>query len=98
MCGLLALFSRQMTLDHAAQPAQWMGVSMWNERKMPERWYGLLRERMQIEEQRMRVIKVGDIIEQDDLEQLMAEADRLDREMLLVMRQTIAAALMREAA
>ena len=65
---------------------------------MPQRWYGLLRERMQVEEQRMRVIKDGDIIEQDDLEQLMAEADRLDREMLLVIRQTIAAALVREAA
>jgi len=71
---------------------------MWNERKMPQRWYGLLRERMQVEEQRMRVIKDGDIIEQDDLEQLMAEADRLDREMRLVMRQTVAAALVREAA
>jgi hypothetical protein len=46
----------------------------------------------------MRVIKDGDIIEYDDLEQLMAEADRLDREMLLVMRQAIAAALLREAA
>jgi hypothetical protein len=49
-----------------------VGVSMWNERKMPERWYGLLRQRMQVEEQRMRVIKDGDIIEDDDLEQLMA--------------------------
>jgi hypothetical protein len=65
---------------------------------MPERWYGLLRQRMQVEEQRMRVIKDGDIIEGDDLEQLMAAADRLDREMLLVMRQAIAAALVREAA
>jgi hypothetical protein len=71
---------------------------MWNERKMPERWYGLLRERMQVEEQRMRVIKDGDIIEHDDLEQLIAEADSLDREMLLVMRQAIAGALVREAA
>jgi hypothetical protein len=71
---------------------------MWNERKMLERWYGLLRQRMQVEEQRMRVIKDADIIEDDDLEQLMAEADRLDREMLLVMRQAIAAALVREAA
>ena len=65
---------------------------------MPERWYGLLRERMQVEEQRMRVIKDGDIIEYDDLEQLMAQADSLDRKMLLVMRQAIAAALVREAA
>ena len=70
---------------------------MWNERKMPERWYGLLRERMQVEEQRMRVIKDGDIIEHDDMEELMAD-DSLDREMLLVMRQAIAAALVREAA
>ena len=58
----------------------------------------VLRQRMQVEEQRMRVIKDGDIIEGDDLEQLMAEADRLDREMLLVMRQAIAAALVRDAA
>jgi len=64
---------------------------------MPERWYGLLRERMQVEEQRMRVIKDGDIIEHDDMEELMAD-DSLDREMLLVMRQAIAAALVREAA
>jgi hypothetical protein len=71
---------------------------MWNERKMPERWYGLLRERMQVEEQRMRVIKDGDIIEHDDLEELMAQAASLDREMLLVMRQAIAGALVREAA
>ena len=53
---------------------------------------------MQVEEQRMRVIKDGDIIEYDDLEQLMAQADSLDRKMLLVMRQAIAAALVREAA
>jgi hypothetical protein len=66
---------------------------MWNERKMPERWYGLLRERMQIEEQRMRVIQDGDIIEHDDLEELLARADSLDREMLLVMRQAIAGAI-----
>ena len=69
---------------------------MWNERKMPERWYGLLRERMQVEEQRMRVIKDGDIIEHDDMEELMAQADSLDREMVLVMRQAIAEALTRE--
>jgi hypothetical protein len=66
---------------------------MWDERKMPERWYELLRERTQVEEQRMRVIKDGDIIEGDDLEQLMAEADSLDREMLSVMRQAIAGAI-----
>jgi MOSC domain-containing protein YiiM len=66
---------------------------MWNERKMPERWYELLRERMQVEEQRMRVIHDGEIIEHDDLEQLMAQADSLDREMLMVMRQAIAGAI-----
>jgi hypothetical protein len=46
---------------------------MWNERKMPERWYELLRERMQVEEQRMRAIRGGDIIERDGLEELMAQ-------------------------
>jgi hypothetical protein len=56
---------------------------------MPERWYRLLRERMQVEEQRMRVIKDCDIIEYDDLQDLMAQADSLDREMLLIMRQAI---------
>ena len=66
---------------------------MWNERKMPEWWYGLLRERMQVEEKRMRAIKDGDIIEDDDLEEFMAQANRLDREMLLVMRQAIAGAI-----
>jgi hypothetical protein len=71
---------------------------MWNERKMPEQWYGLLREQMHVEEQRMRVIKDGDIIEHDDLEELIAQAASLDREMLLVMRQAIAGALVREAA
>jgi hypothetical protein len=71
---------------------------MWNERKMPERWYGLLRERMQLEEQRMRAIKDGDILEHDDLAELMAQADSLEREMLLVMRQAIAGALAHEAA
>jgi hypothetical protein len=66
---------------------------MWNESKMPERWYELLRERMQVEEQRMRAIKDGDIIIHDDLEELMAQATRLDQEMLLVMRQAIAATI-----
>ncbi|MGC2081624.1 MAG: hypothetical protein WA728_37515 [Xanthobacteraceae bacterium] len=66
---------------------------MWNERKMPERWYGLLRQRMQVERQRMGAIRDGKIIEHDDLEKLMAQADSLDREMLLVMRQAIAGAI-----
>jgi hypothetical protein len=72
---------------------------MWNERKMTEQWYGLLRERMQVEEQRMRVIRDGDIVEHDDLEELLAQAESLDREMLLVMRRAIVgAALAHEAA
>ena len=71
---------------------------MWNERKMPERWYGLLRQRMQVEEQRMRVIRDGGIVDNDYQEDLLAQANSLDREMLLVMRQAIAAALVREAA
>ena len=86
-----------MTLDHAHRPAR-LGVIMWNERKMPERWYGLLRERMQIEEQRMRVIRDGGIVDNDYQEDHLAKADNLDREMLLVMRQAIVATLVREAA
>jgi len=66
---------------------------MWNESKMPERWYELLRERMQVEEQRMLATRNGNIIEHDDLEELLARAASLDHEMLLVMRQTIAAAI-----
>jgi len=71
---------------------------MWHERKMPERWYELLRERMQIEEQRMRVIRDGGIVDNAYQEDLLAQADSLDREMLLVMRQAIAVTLVREAA
>ena len=71
---------------------------MWNEHKMPERWYGLLRKRMQVEEQRMRVIRDGGIVDNDYQEDLLAKADNLDREMLLVMRQAIVATLVREAA
>jgi hypothetical protein len=71
---------------------------MWNERKMPERWYELLRERLQIEEQRMRVIRDGGIVDNDYQEDLLAKADNLDREMLLVIRQAIVATLVREAA
>jgi hypothetical protein len=69
---------------------------MSHESKMPERWYKLLRERMQIEKQRMRVIKDGSIIEDDHLQELLTEAHSLDREMLLVMRQVIAEDLARE--
>jgi hypothetical protein len=79
-------------------PSTLGGVSIWHERKMPERWYELLRERMQIEEQRMRVIRDGGIVDNDYQEDLLALADSLDREMLLVMRQAIAATLVREAA
>jgi hypothetical protein len=69
---------------------------MWNERKMPKRWYELLRARMQVEEQRIRVVKDGYVIEDDHLQELLTEAHSLDREMLLVMRQAIAEALARE--
>jgi hypothetical protein len=69
---------------------------MWNERKMPERWYALLRERMQVEQLRMRIVKHGYLIEDDQLQELLTEAHSLDAEMLLVMRQTIAEALARE--
>ena len=86
-----------MTLDHTPRQAR-LGVGMWKERKMPERWYELLRERMQIEEQRMCVIRDGGIVDDDYQEDLLAKADNLDREMLLVMRQAIVATLVREAA
>jgi hypothetical protein len=69
---------------------------MWNERKMPERWYELLRERMQVEEQRMRVVKDGVLIGDDQLQELLTEAHSLDYEMLLVMRRAIADTLARE--
>jgi hypothetical protein len=67
---------------------------MWHERKMPERWYELLRERMHVEEQRMRFVKDGIMV--DHVEDLLTEAHNLDREMLQVMRQLIAEALARE--
>jgi predicted transcriptional regulator len=44
----------------------------------------------------MRIVRDGDIIKDDDLKELMARADSLNREMLLVMRQAIAGALARE--
>jgi hypothetical protein len=66
---------------------------MWNERKMPERWYELLRDRMQVEKQRMRMIKDGCIIQDDHLQELLTEAHNLDREMLLIMRHAIAQSL-----
>ena len=96
-CCEIALFSGHMTLDHTPRQAR-LAVGMWNERKMPERWYELLRERMQIEEQRMCVIRDGGIVDNDYQEDLLAKADNLDREMLLVIRQAIVATLVREAA
>ena len=69
---------------------------MWHERKMPERWYELLRERMQVEELRMRFVKDGST--QDHLEDLLTEAHSLDRKMLQVMRQAIAELLIGEEA
>jgi hypothetical protein len=53
---------------------------------MPARWYELLRERMQVENERMRVIKDGSIVEGDRLGELFTEAQSLDRQMLQVMR------------
>jgi hypothetical protein len=64
---------------------------MWSERKMPERWYELLGERMQVEKQRMDLIKHCNT-EDDRHEELLTRAYNLDREMLLVMRQAIAEA------
>lgn len=66
---------------------------MWNERKMPARWYDLLRARIQVEKEHMRVIKDGVIIEDDRLEELLTEAQNLDRQMLQVMRGAIAEVL-----
>ena len=74
------------------------GQSMWNEREMPARWYELLRERMQVEQLRMRIVKHGYLIKDYELQEVLTEAHRLDLEMLLVMRQTIAEALTREEA
>ena len=71
-----------------------LGASMWHERKMPERWYELLRERMRVEEVRMRVVKDGSI--EDHLQDLLSEAHNLDRQMLQVMRQVIVEVLIRE--
>ena len=72
------------------------GAIMWNEREMPTRWYELLRERMQVEQLRMRIVKHGYLIEGDQLQEVLTEANNLDAEMLTVMRQTIAEALARE--
>jgi hypothetical protein len=69
---------------------------MWNERNMPERWYELLRERMQVEQLRMRIVKDACLVENDLLQKLLAEAHNLDAKMLLVMKQTIAEALVHE--
>jgi hypothetical protein len=66
---------------------------MWNEGKMPARWYELLRERMQVEKERMRAIKDGSIVEYDRLEEFLIVAESLDRQMLQVMRQAIAEVL-----
>jgi len=72
------------------------GAIMWTESKMPARWYELLRERMQVEKERMRVIKDGIIVENDRLEEFLTVAQSLDRQMLQVMRQAIAEVLARE--
>jgi hypothetical protein len=69
---------------------------MWNEREMPARWYKLLRERMRVEQLRMRIVKQGYLIKDYELQDVLTEAHKLDAEMLLVMRQTIAEAMVRE--
>jgi hypothetical protein len=38
------------------------GAIMWNERKMPARWYDLLRARIQVEKEHMRVIKEASLL------------------------------------
>jgi hypothetical protein len=63
---------------------------------MPARWYKLLRERMQVEQLRMRIVKQGYLIKDYELQDVLTEAHKLDAEMLLVMRQTIAEAMARE--
>ena len=65
---------------------------MWHEREMPARWYDLLRERMEVEQLRMRIVKGGYLIKDYELQEVLTEAHRLDAEMLVVMRQTIAEA------
>ena len=69
---------------------------MWHEREMPARWYDLLRERMNVEQLRMGIVKHGYLVRDYELQDVLTEALRLDAEMLLVMRQTIAEALARE--
>jgi hypothetical protein len=66
---------------------------MWNESKMPARWYELLRERMQVEKEHMRAIKDGSIVKDDRLEEFLTVAQSLDRQMLQVMRHAIAEVL-----
>ncbi len=72
------------------------GAIMWNEREMPARWYELLRQRMQVEQLRMHIVKNGYLIEDDQLLDVLSEAHSLDVQMLGVMRQTIAESLARE--
>ena len=95
-CGPIALFRGQTILDHRPRPGEPAGAIMWNEREMPARWYKLLRERMQVEQLRMRIVKQGYLIKDYELQDVLTEAHKLDAEMLLVMRQTIAEALARE--
>jgi hypothetical protein len=51
---------------------------------------------MQVEQLRMRIVKHGYLIGDDQLQELLTEAHSLDAEMLLVIRQTIAESLARE--
>ena len=70
---------------------------MWNESKMPARWYELLRERMRVTKEHMRAIKDSSIIEGNRLDELLAVAQSLDHQMLQVMREAVAEVLAHEA-
>jgi hypothetical protein len=68
-------------VDVVNEDSLYIRGSMWNERKMPERWYDLLGARMQVERQRMDLIKHCNT-EDDRHEELLTRAHNLDREML----------------
>ena len=70
---------------------------MWNESKMPARWYELLRERMRVTREHMRAIKEGNVVEGDRMDELLTVAQNLDRQMQQVMRQAVAEVLAHEA-
>jgi uncharacterized tellurite resistance protein B-like protein len=53
---------------------------MWNEREMPARWHGLLRERMLVEQLRMRIVRDGYLIADDQLQELARRGNAADYE------------------